>query len=1057
MAINYTQAFNAGELSQKIDGRSNTETYKVGCRSLKNFMVLPQGGVERRAGTEFIQFAGSGATPSGTNPAEMIEFDFSSDVFYVIELGTSYAKVHYTSEGTDYVVDVTGTVPAYTSSQLRKIQFTRRYDTLIITSPDHPPQVLQRTTITPTFTISEIDYVYPPLMEENLSATTLTPSATTGTGINLLASTALFHSTQVGGVWAVENLRDGSDRSVLFEAKNTSATSSELDVSFSNWEIETSGTWKGSLVIQRSIDGGSFLNYITVVDTTGGTARNVTYASSEPEGKNTKLKMVFTHDTGTLEANLQTDSVVFKGLSEIKTVAASGTSITENARSSGVLRINCTGHGLSANDKVMLSGVTSADSAVNTALQADLTVSASNLNTNDFQVSLTGTAAVTFTSATILSSSRATADVISNLGKTTATTRWSEAAFSNFRGFSPSSEFFENRLWLAGSKDEPADIFASVFGDIYNFLPSNVSTGAIKRTIDSPEEPKWLQGKKYLFLGTSGTAVSIRSADRDALISPTNITTKVENAYGSAPLQAEFSNDVIVYVQRDGLRMRELVFNREEDTYIGQDLNILSEDITDSGIAEMYVQKEPNQFIWAIKENGDACVMTHDRGEEVRAWARIETTGEFYSGAAIHNQGEDIVWCCVKRTFPAVAWTANTAFNTGDFVNYEGKIYKSNAGADSGSTFNASNWTEDANAGVRYCIEKFHLRKDLDWYIDSGKEFNTGGSKTVNATTPIATDFINFNLTDHGYETDDVVELTNYSIGSGTSTYDDFLNNKNYRIHKLDANNFQLKYLESDDKVPITSFSLNSEVYYLRSGNGKITDATSRYSVNAPGEVYPYNDSGTLKWGIYGSGSLVAKSTATTDFPWEASYVKISDGSAYTATFADGASDSTTNVKQLSNKVSGLNHLTGSTVQVIADGNFVGTKTVDINGEATIDTYHENIKAGLQYISILQPLPIEPTLVGKLSQSRVKASSKVIVRFLKTKGASVGEAGKQLTNFSVLDTQDSMGQAIPLKTVQQRFFIGSDYDREKLIEVRQDLPYPMTVLSIASHINAEGA
>jgi len=101
-------------------------------------------------------------------------------------------------------------------------------------------------------------------------------------------------------------------------------------------------------------------------------------------------------------------------------------------------------------------------------------------------------------------------------------------------------------------------------------------------------------------------------------------------------------------------------------------------------------------------------------------------------------------------------------------------------------------------------------------------------------------------------------------------------------------------------------------------------------------------------------------------------------------------------------------------------------------------------------------MPIEPSLYQKLSQSRVKAVSKIIVRFFKTKGAKVGEAGRQLTTFPVADTQDSSGQPIELKTGQQRFFVGSDYEREKLIEVRQDLPYPMTVLSIASHVNAEG-
>ena len=74
-----------------------------------------------------------------------------------------------------------------------------------------------------------------------------------------------------------------------------------------------------------------------------------------------------------------------------------------------------------------------------------------------------------------------------------------------------------------------------------------------------------------------------------------------------------------------------------------------------------------------------------------------------------------------------------------------------------------------------------------------------------------------------------------------------------------------------------------------------------------------------------------------------------------------------------------------------------------------------------------------------------------------TKGGEVGEEGRQLTSFPTLKTTDPAGQAITVKTGQQRFFVGSDYEREKLIEVKQDLPYPMTVISIASNINVEGA
>ena len=102
-------------------------------------------------------------------------------------------------------------------------------------------------------------------------------------------------------------------------------------------------------------------------------------------------------------------------------------------------------------------------------------------------------------------------------------------------------------------------------------------------------------------------------------------------------------------------------------------------------------------------------------------------------------------------------------------------------------------------------------------------------------------------------------------------------------------------------------------------------------------------------------------------------------------------------------------------------------------------------------------MPINPAIKNGEAQSRVKAITKVIVRFINTKGASVGEAGKQLTNFPVVNTSDKAGQQIALTNKSQRFFVGSDWERDKVVEVKQDLPYPMTVLSIASNISLGGA
>ena len=436
-------------------------------------------------------------------------------------------------------------------------------------------------------------------------------------------------------------------------------------------------------------------------------------------------------------------------------------------------------------------------------------------------------------------------------------------------------------------------------------------------------------------MGTTGNVVSVNSVDNDALISAKNINTQIENSYGSANVQPVIANDVIVYTQSNGLKLRELVYNQDANVFIGNDLNIMSEDITESGIVQMFVQKDPYQLIWCIKANGDACVLTYDRVQNLMGWAKFQTDGTITNGTSLPSTGEDRVWIVVNR---------------------------------------------GTDTAPMYCIERFSLRNDLDFYVDSGKEDDRSANQATGVTIEYQglSRFRFLKTAVTGLAVGDFVRLRNFGVS--------LLNNKVYKLAE-----------DSDD----TYFVL------------KTIDGLNNISAPA--------------------------GTADQDY--------------------------TADVAEVINTVTGLDHLQGKEVQVLINDSYHSNQTVgkddkgnDIEtGEIKLlDTYGEKITVGLKFTSTLRPMPLEPAMANTTSQARVKATSKMVVRFLNTKGASVGEEGRQLTNFPVVDTLDKAGKPVALTTGQQRFFIASDYEREKLVEVRQDLPYPMTVLSIATEVNMEG-
>jgi len=70
-----------------------------------------------------------------------------------------------------------------------------------------------------------------------------------------------------------------------------------------------------------------------------------------------------------------------------------------------------------------------------------------------------------------------------------------------------------------------------------------------------------------------------------------------------------------------------------------------------SGVTEMAFQQSPVPILWAIRKDGQLIGMTYEIQEQVYAWFRMVTDGEFESVCVLSMDGEeDQVWAVVKRT-----------------------------------------------------------------------------------------------------------------------------------------------------------------------------------------------------------------------------------------------------------------------------------------------------------------------------------------------------------------------------------------------------------------------
>jgi hypothetical protein len=82
-------SFTAGELSERLSGRVSLTKYREGLSELTNFLIMPQGGVTRRPGTEFL-----GEVQDSDKITRLIPFQFKTSDTYILEFGDQIMRVY---------------------------------------------------------------------------------------------------------------------------------------------------------------------------------------------------------------------------------------------------------------------------------------------------------------------------------------------------------------------------------------------------------------------------------------------------------------------------------------------------------------------------------------------------------------------------------------------------------------------------------------------------------------------------------------------------------------------------------------------------------------------------------------------------------------------------------------------------------------------------------------------------------------------------------------------------------------------------------------------------
>ena len=146
MATRITQAsFTRGELTPRLDSRTNLEQYAIGLKRAKNAIIHQEGGISNRMGLEYC-----GTAKYNDKHTRTIKFVFNSEQTYMLEFGEKYirflkdgAYIIY-PDGHEKAGEIVEIETPYSAEDLRRIKRSQAGDVLTLTHPDYPVKNLAR-------------------------------------------------------------------------------------------------------------------------------------------------------------------------------------------------------------------------------------------------------------------------------------------------------------------------------------------------------------------------------------------------------------------------------------------------------------------------------------------------------------------------------------------------------------------------------------------------------------------------------------------------------------------------------------------------------------------------------------------------------------------------------------------------------------------------------------------------------------------------------------------------------------------------------------------------
>ena len=632
----YTRSFNGGIISPEMYGRLDDVKYNTGLARCNNMIVLPQGPVVNRAGTQFVR-----EVKDSSKYTRMLPFRYSTTQTTAIEAGEAYFRFH--TFGATLTTPATG-IPAYASGST--------YSAGDIVSEGGKTWYAVRAVPTATTPSSNV--------YDNTPIVSSTWTETVGQQLTLPVGYELV------GDELPETVEIGKQIAITIVVYTRGVYGSNVD--------ETSEFNLNDFVFDDPIGTTYYVGYtgVSVTEPSGywmemGAIYEIPSPYAEIDLKD--INFVQSADVLTLVHPKYAPRELRRVVNNMSDIAYTLSEIEFGSELSAptiqtVAKTNPNSPVVGPQSYNYVATTVSDDQLDESEASTASSVSGQQLFDTGAYNTITLAAPITRHNiykqqgglygyiGQITTASMIDDNIAPDMSKTPPENR------DPFTGVTPdyprATAYFEQRRVFGGTPLKPQTFFMSKTGveDSFDYSIPVRDDDSIEVRMASREANtiRHIVPIGDLVIFTDSAEWRVTSVNSDA-ITPTSIVVRPQSYIGANHVQPVVVSTQAVYSAARGGHVRSMGYDFNVNGYVSVDLSIRAAHLFDyKTITGLAYAKGPIPIVWATSSDGRLLGLTYIPEQQVYAWHTHETQGSFESVCTVGEGNDDVCYVVVKRT-----------------------------------------------------------------------------------------------------------------------------------------------------------------------------------------------------------------------------------------------------------------------------------------------------------------------------------------------------------------------------------------------------------------------